>query len=169
MMGVSALQCASPPLPCTHLSSFHLFLMITVLFLSIFLFWERLPRGNQAAGASAFIYLFFCGCWMFGWMERRTDGMDGWMQGATRWWTGNMILQLCRESRICASFDCHGREGKVKRRGKRGGAVSEHKPQHIEMWFWAMWTNFERPLTADANKQVLRRVRGGCSCGLHII
>lgn len=55
----------------------------------------------------------------------RMDGrMDAWMDaGDTQWWTGNMILQLSRESRICASFDCRGREEKVNGRGGKGEVI----------------------------------------------
>ena len=70
----------------------------------------------------------------------RMDGwMDAWMNaGDTQWWTSNMILQLSRESRICASFDCRGREGKVNGRGGEGrwsalvfiSPLSKHKQQH---------------------------------------
>lgn len=63
-------------------------------------------------------------CFQYGLSDLRMYGwMYGWMQGFASWWTGNMILQLCWESRICASFDCLGREGKGNRGGKRGGEL----------------------------------------------
>lgn len=77
-----------------------------------FFFFLRAP-GNQISR-----------CFQYGLSDLRMYGwMYGWMQGFASWWTGNMILQLCWESRICASFDCLGREGKGNRGGKRGGEL----------------------------------------------
>lgn len=85
-------------------------LVITVTF--FFFFFLRAP-GNQISR-----------CFQYGLSDLRMYGwMYGWMQGFASWWTGNMILQLCWESRICASFDCLGREGKGNRGGKRGGEL----------------------------------------------
>lgn len=63
MMGVRALQCTSPPLSCTHLSSFHLFLLITVTYF----FYSKSPRESGGWG-----HIFLAGC------------LDGWMQGIQR-------------------------------------------------------------------------------------
>lgn len=85
-------------------------LVITVTF---FLFFFLRAPGNQISR-----------CFQYGLSDLRMYGwMYGWMQGFASWWTGNMILQLCWESRICASFDCLGREGKGNRGGKRGGEL----------------------------------------------
>ncbi len=104
-----------PPTP-TYLPFISSLWLQFPFFFSIFL----RAQGNQKVG----VLSFFDG-WMWGWM-------DGWVDaGNTLWWTGNMILQLCRESRICASSDCQGREGKVKKgRGRRGGDLHESQSQN---------------------------------------
>ena len=88
-----------------------------------FFFFLKSPRKSDQSGLPIWIVRFE-DVWMY-----------GWMQGFASWWTGNMTLRLCWESRICASFDSLGREGKGNRgreKGRRAAlvTVSEHKQQH---------------------------------------
>lgn len=75
MMGVRALQCTSPPLFRTHLSSFHLFPVITDY--SYFLFFQQ-PKGIRQLGPPAlytyiYIYIYKCNCLIYGWTDRQHD------------------------------------------------------------------------------------------------
>lgn len=64
MTGVRALQCTSPPPSCSHLSSFQLYLVITVIIFFI-LFFLRAKRKRV---------IVFLDEWMVGQMDERMDG-----------------------------------------------------------------------------------------------
>lgn len=80
-------------------------LWLQLLFFYSFLFKSQKEKGDCLPG------------WMDGWADGWADGWTQSDRPATWYYSST------RESRICASFDCQGREGKANGRRKTGGHV----------------------------------------------